>query len=153
MKITTLLHHIKQHGKKDEQPNGRGNTVTRLFMPDERYTVDFADDFRESGLEQFDTSQDAEYFGVWINRPNRYTLTYAEGDWTLVECPDFEHYKAEVEDCIRFYQPGRIATVIGNGLDGSGSVHVIEQDRSKFVADEPAPQIGLADVLNDVLSN
>jgi len=125
------------------ETNSRGNKIARMFLPDSRYSIDFADDFRPE-WEQFDTRQGAEYFGVWLNRTRLLTLTYCEGDWTLVECPDFEHYKAEVEDCIRCYEAGCIARCI----DANGNVVEIQQDRAAFIADEPAKQIGLGDVLS-----
>lgn len=127
--------------------NDRGNKVMRMFFPDSRYTIDFADDFRPE-WQQFDTRQDAEYFGVWLNRTQRLTMTYCEGDWTLVECPDDACYFAEVGDCIRYYEAGFVARCI----DANGNVVEVRQDREKFLSDTPEPQIGIGDVLAAVLS-
>ena len=74
--------------------NDLGNTVIRGFRSTERYRGDFDDDFRTEGWLQFDTDQDAWYFGVWVNPKTFRTFTYAEGDMTLVVCPDAEHYNA-----------------------------------------------------------
>lgn len=130
-KVQTMLDVIKR-GKIGEtrEVNERGNTVYRVFFPAERYLIDFAEDFTETGWEQFDTDQDAHYFGVWVNRRLRSTLTYAEGDWTLVECPDDAHYEAEIHDAIAFYGEGRIALVI----DSDGGATEYRQDRSAFLA-------------------
>jgi hypothetical protein len=116
---------------KDGERNERGNTIHRMFFPAERYVVDFASDFCD-GWEQFDTSQDAPYFGVWVNRRELLTLTYCEGDWSLVVCEDVQHYNAEVQDAIDFYEEGFIAKAI----DDDGKMTTYVQDRSKFLVDE-----------------
>ena len=72
------------------------------FCGGDRYRYDFDDKFRKE-WEQFDTHQDAWYFGVWVNIKERKTFTYAEGDRTLVECPTLESFKAELADAERFY--------------------------------------------------
>lgn len=108
--------------------NERGNGVYRMFCPAERYLVDFADDFNSEGWEQYDTDQDASYFGVWVNRTKFLTLTYAEGDWTLVRCPDAARYNAEIENANQFYGEGFILKAYG--ADGCTTV---VQDRSRFL--------------------
>jgi hypothetical protein len=96
--------------------NERGNTIYRdqdadrrlgantsgeiLGIPDSRYFYDFG---VLQSWQQFDTKQDASYFGVWVNIAERKTFTYCEGDRTLVECPDDDHLKAELDDMVRFY--------------------------------------------------
>ena len=108
--------------------NGRGNPIYRLFMPSERYLIDFADDFTAEGWEQFDTDQDANYFGVWVNPTTRQTLTYCEGDWSLVCCPDAASYNAEIQSCIDLYGEGFEFKTI----DASG-ITEYRQDRSHFL--------------------
>lgn len=125
-----IVERIRTHGTRDAELNERGNTITRHHRDDERYVVDFAPDFTAEGWEQFDTDQDAHYFGVWINHRQRLTLTYAEGDWTLVECPAADTYRAELDDCCRFYGEGKIATTI----DTDGTVTVFRQDRAAMIA-------------------
>lgn len=125
--IVTFIRN-RAEGDPPRTVNERGNTVHRLHMRDCRYTVDFADDFASEGWQQFDTDQDAAYFGVWVNRSKRLTLTYAEGDWTLVECPTEETYRAEIMDMIRFYGEGFIFKVIHE--NGAKSTYV--QDREKL---------------------
>lgn len=109
--------------------NQHGNEIRRAFLPSERYRIDFAEEFKAEGWEQFDTDQDAAYFGVWVNRSRLQTLTYAEGDWTLVTCPDWDHYAAEVGSAIEFYGEGFIAKV----LDDRGTKTTYCQDRSRFL--------------------
>jgi len=103
----------------DSFENDRGNTVKtcNLFMLD-RYFFDFKVCTEENGFEQFDTDQDASYFGVWVNREERCTVTYAEGDLSLVACASEESFKAEIADLERFYgKAPPMAVAIGR--DGS----------------------------------
>lgn len=128
MKHVHSLTNLMKKDKKGEQ-NERGNTIYRMFMPDERYMVDFADDFTEAGWLQFDTDQDAHYFGVWVNPSKLLTLNYCEGDWTLVECSDVQHYNAEIQDAIEFYGEGRICLVV----DADNNATEYRQERSGFL--------------------
>ncbi len=115
--------------------NERGNEFRCAFLPSERYRIDFADDFKAEGWEQFDTDQDAPYFGVWVNKTTMQTLTYAEGDWVLVTCPDWEHYRAEIEDACRFYGEGFEfkAFDIDRGPGVPNLVTTYRQDRQRFL--------------------
>ena len=85
----------------------QGNAVTRGFdFCADRLTYDFADagpGARAEGWNQFDTWQDASYFGVWVNPGALCTFTLCEGDTTLVECPSTEAYAAELERMRQFY--------------------------------------------------
>ena len=109
--------------------NKRGNEVIRSFIVNgERYRWDFDEDFNVQGWEQYDTSQDAWYFGVWINKKLLQIQTYAEGDLTLVKCPDIDHFNAEIADMNKFYEPGFIAKTIGN----DGQLTIYRQERQQF---------------------
>lgn len=119
-----------------------GCTVRRLFRDADRYLVDFDPDFKRDGWQQFDTEQDAHYFGVWLNPGSMVILTYCEGDWDLQACHDKERYLDAVQRLIDFYQPGKIATAIGP--DG---VVTYRQDRSEFLKMEDADPGSIADVL------
>ncbi len=123
-------------GKRDEQPNKRGNWIYRTYASTDRYTIDFAADFAAEGWEQFDTNQDAHYFGVWVNRSWRLVLTYAEGDWSLVDCLTDAAYFAEIRSVIDFYGEGFIAKTIDFPERPGDPAVVTEhrQDREKFLA-------------------
>lgn len=56
------------------------------------------------GWEPFPTWQDADYFCVFIHRELRMTVTYAEGDLTVVYCMTDEIFNAEILDAIKFYE-------------------------------------------------
>lgn len=66
----------------------------RYFYPVGRYEFDFKLCPAIQGWAQIDTSQDASYFGAWVNPMTLRVVTYAEGDvvdrrfdfdWELVE--------------------------------------------------------------------
>lgn len=133
MKIAKFIECFQTIGRLDERANLRGNEVRRMSVDTTRYVVDFASDFAAEGWEQFDTDQDADYFGVWVNRGKLLTLTYAEGDWDLVTCADAIHYNAELASMIAYYGEGSIATVFD--LDAK-SMTTLVQDRSKFLIQE-----------------
>jgi len=127
MRIETLLKNLQQQ-PAETKPNG--NTLHRLFWPTERYVVDFAEDYNDSGFPQFDTQQDAWYFGVWVH-PKRYmVLTYCEGDWCLAVCEGPAQYNIEIQNCINFYDEGFVGKTIDTE---TGETTIYRQDRSKFL--------------------
>lgn len=130
---------------RDVSTNEHGNTVVRRHRSTERYLFDFDDDFRAAGWKQFDTDQDAWYFGVWVNPKTFRTLSYAEGDVTLVVCQDAEHYNAEVKGMCDFYGEGfemiacnieaAQAILLKSSQGPEAEATVYRQDRSKFFAE------------------
>lgn len=121
-------------GCKQER-NARFNTIQRTHANTDRYIVDIAEERCAEGWMQFDTDQDAPYFGQWVNPKTRQTLCYAEGDWSLVTCADDEHYNAEILDACEFYDEGFefIAIDISTGTRTE-----YRQDRKKFLIKEAA---------------
>lgn len=108
--------------------NDRGNSVYRGFdgsAERSRYVYDV----ELSDWAQYDTEQDAHYFGVWVNKKDMMILTYAEGDVTLVTCPDIQAYNAEIEYMNSFYGEGFIC----KAYDLSGESTVCRQDRKDFL--------------------
>ena len=104
---------------KGESINDRDNIIHRFWRSDERYKFDFDLCTKARGWLQYDTDQDAWYFGVWVNIDQMQTLTYAEGDITLVTCLTLEYFKAELDDAEQFYgAPPPMAIAI----DGDGKV-------------------------------
>jgi hypothetical protein len=114
------------------ETNSRGNQVERSFLPTERYRWDFDEKLTAAGWEQYDTDQDAWYFGVWLNKKTLQIRTYAEGDITLTTCPDAEHFNAEIKAMNEFYGEGFIAKTI----DENGQMTVYRQDRNQFFIKE-----------------
>lgn len=118
---------IKGFRKGGDHVNERGNAIERYFTPDgDRYHYDFMDGFLNE-WDQYDTQQDAWYFGVWINNSTRQVLSYAEGDVTLVTCPTEESYRAEIAMMNEFYgKPPPYAVAIDVE---SGEVTEFRQER------------------------
>lgn len=55
--------------------------VENSFRPDaDRYQFDFGECSYAQGFCQIDTTQDASYYGNWINLTSRKAVVYAEGD-------------------------------------------------------------------------
>ena len=116
---------------KTETPwtNKRGNQVYSGFIGSrDRLEFDFGSCSAENGWKQFDTDQDAWYFGVWVNIEKRMTVTYAEGDLTVVVCPSLETFRAELEDAEKFYGSPPPAFIV---IDGDGKVTQIYDERPK----------------------
>ena len=117
--------------------NERGNTVLREFAPGDRYLYDFKLCTPAKGWMQYDTDQDAWYFGVWVNKGKREILTYAEGDLSLVTCPSVESFNAEIAHMNAFYGEGRECAVIDAE---SGDMTEVRQDRARFsISPEETP--------------
>lgn len=98
--------------------NERGNVVLNLgFRDTGRYVFDFDICKPEEGWEQYDTCQDASYFGVWVQSSVRWILTYAEGDLSLVQCATQESFQAELKSMADFYgePPAAIVAVAPDG--------------------------------------
>jgi hypothetical protein len=127
--ISSLLARLQQ---QPAEINRQGNRLFRLFWSTERYVVDFASDYQALGWQQFDTELDAWYFGVWVNPTTYQTLTYAEGDWTLVTCDGPAGYTREIRAAISFYGEGFVAKAI----DRDGTLTVYQQDRKTFLLPE-----------------
>ena len=82
-----------------------GATEWEAFDDSERYEVDFASD--RKNWDQFDTDQDAPYFGVWVNPTELQILQYAEGDWYFIQCQSYEQYNRETDYLTEEYGAGR----------------------------------------------
>jgi hypothetical protein len=84
--------------------NERGNRVERSFhLNRERYHYEFKACRPRDGWHQYDTSQDTWDFGVWVHPGKRQIVTFAEGDETVVTCPDDARLKAELDSMAVFY--------------------------------------------------
>ena len=82
------------------ETNKNGCVIERSFnCYRERYYYDS----KLKGFEQYDTDQDAPYFGVWINHTTLETVTFAEGDTTKVRAPNKSAFDAELSDMDEFY--------------------------------------------------
>ena len=110
------------------QPDARESAhgvIRDAFRPSERYVIDFGGPL-QAGWEQWDTDQDAWYFGVWVCVSTREVLTYAEGDWSLMTCPTAEAFRAELARMAEFYGPTP-AHIVVIDQDGNATGYVSER--------------------------
>lgn len=76
------------------------NIERSFHMNRDRYYYDFG---QCKTWKQYDTDEDAWYFGVWVNPDTFQILTFAEGDETLTTCSDEASYHAELSRMSDFY--------------------------------------------------
>ena len=72
--------------------------IKNSFAPGDRYYYDFKKCLPSNGWCQFDTSQDASYFGNWINPLTYELLSYCEGDVTHTTCGTAEDFVRVVRE-------------------------------------------------------
>lgn len=89
-------------GRIPVETNEHGSRIDRGFHSADRYYYD-ARLTSADGWEQYDTDQDAWYFGVWVNTTKLETFTYAEGDTRHLIAPSVEVFRAELADLYEFY--------------------------------------------------
>ena len=87
----------------DKRINEHGNEVIDEFCPGNRYKYDFHICTSEKGWIQYDTNQDAHYFGIWVNPERKEVFIYCEGDTSLVICKNEQTYKEELAGMAKFY--------------------------------------------------
>ena len=58
---------------------------------------------QQRGFDQYDTDQDAWYFGVWVNLETRQIFTYAERDRVLQNFHTQEAFVAELQRMAKLY--------------------------------------------------
>jgi len=144
MKAKIAAHSELSKPVRDVHVNQQGNTVVHRHRSADRYLFDFDDDFHAAGWLQFDTDQDASYYGVWVNPKLLRTLSYCEGDVYLVVCADAEHYNAEIKAACEFHGEGfemiacdmdafQSIMLDGGRHVSSSNTTVYRQDRSKFL--------------------
>jgi hypothetical protein len=67
-------------------------TQEQHFLFRERYYYDFNQCTPSKGWAQFDSQQDASYYGTWVNPSTCQILRFAEGDETLETYDDQEEF-------------------------------------------------------------
>lgn len=103
----------------DAEPRGEGGTVVRAFVGDRgRYDFDLKLCPASEGWRQYDTEQDAWYFGVWYHPDARIVVTYAEGDLSVEEYTTNEAWTAQLASMAQFYGPPPPAFI---GIDANGA--------------------------------
>ena len=94
--------------------NERGNQVSNGFVSGDRYPFDF--NFCKDWL-QYDTDQDACYFGIWVSKDKLRIITFTEGDLTIIRCKNIQSFNAEIGSMNKFYDEGfEFKTINSTGI-------------------------------------
>ena len=94
-----------------------GNMLEQIFISSERYAFDFAKGMRDKGWRQYDTNQDAWYYGIWYNPQTLQTLSYTEGDIYLISCGVWSYFKDEMMGMDEFHgSAAPPCAVAGSGI-------------------------------------
>lgn len=94
----------------------------RDFLPEgDRYLFDFRICTAAKGWAQFDTRQDAAYYGNWINPTSLELMSYAEGDVTRHTCESPAEFVAQVRSLAAWHlendgKPARIDDMMNEGI-------------------------------------
>ncbi len=102
--MRTMTGFIELALKEAPRMNEYGNSIHHIFLMDcDRYHFDFEECSSSKGFKQYDTEQDAWYFGVWVCIEKRMTVVYAEGDLYVTTCPTPESFRQELSGMERAY--------------------------------------------------
>ena len=89
---------------RETKTDAHGNQVEHsFFLERERYHYDLL----RGDWQQWDTDQDAPYFGVWVNPEALQIICFAEGDEYRTTCPTREAFIAAIERLEQFHGTAR----------------------------------------------
>ncbi len=118
--------------KFDITEGGTRKHYYHVAMSD-RYVFDFGHCGGNSDWYQYDTKEDASYFGNWVNPVTLETVSYAEGDVCLTRCASPEDYAREIGEMDNFFTGMGYGMSRGTGLDD----HDYRHHRKLFRLCEP----------------
>lgn len=78
-------------------------TTTDFIHDATRYQFDA--NLLPEGFRQWDTEQDASYFGVWVHPERMVIITFAEGDFIRQEADNRDEFRAELARMVEVYGP------------------------------------------------
>jgi hypothetical protein len=84
--------------------NRQGNWLTRDNWHQRDTSYYFKKLVIEGNFEVYSTSQDAPYFGVYVDFDNYVIITFAEGDEHTVYCLNQEQFHKELHAMDKFYK-------------------------------------------------
>jgi len=106
---------LGQEGVFKPELNSRGCVIKRSSHPQRgRYYYDHKLLGQKNGWCQYDTDEDAGYFGVWVNVLKMEVITYCEGDVSHVLAQNSKLFKAELRSLVDYYNPSAFATTFDN---------------------------------------
>lgn len=80
--------------------------VTDFLLHTDRYRFDLGACKVDNGYAQFDTSQDASYYGNWVNPFSFKLVCYCEGDLTVQICDDQDEFVSKVRGMVEWNGEG-----------------------------------------------
>ena len=86
------------------------------WQSSDRYCFDFSKEYK-NGWRQYDTDQDAHYFGVWYNPETMQTLCYCEGDISLRTYDIWDEFIAQMKELDKFHGGRPPSAIVGDGID------------------------------------
>ena len=89
----------------------------REYVGGNRYPFDFKLCSGEKGWAQFDTTQDASYFGTWTHPVELKTVSFTEGDLCVETWDSEAEYVQALRETVAFYQKDGSFKGIDPGLD------------------------------------
>lgn len=102
--MATALRSTTPSGRTRTSETTAPATITRGHHPHaDRYTFDHA--LPPRGWQQWDTKDDASYFGIWVHPTKLKIFTFAEGDTTLQEFTTSDAYETELQRMSEHYGP------------------------------------------------
>jgi hypothetical protein len=88
-----------------------------------RYPYDFKLCTAKKGWAQFDTKQDASYYGNWVNPTSMELVSYCEGDSTYTKCESEAEFAATLLEMINWHKEREYFI----GIDGMCRSEIIER--------------------------
>ena len=109
----------------------------RIFCNGNRYQFDFNLCSIANGYAQLDTTQDASYFGTWINPFIFRIINFCEGDVTIFNMKDSKELKKELENLEKWnYYNGHSFKGIDPGFNEKLLKRFIELDLTEYLHSE-----------------
>ena len=78
--------------------------IKKSFANCDRFIFDFNYCHFKKGYAQLDTTEDAHYFGNWVNFKSLELITYCEGDITINKCDDVDEFKKQLFKVVTWYK-------------------------------------------------
>jgi tRNA G10 N-methylase Trm11 len=79
----------------------------KTFCNSDRYTFDFNMCSYKKGFAQIETTEDASYFGNWINFKSLELVTYCEGDLTIIKCENVKEFKEQLLKTVSWFKKNK----------------------------------------------
>ena len=79
----------------------------KTFCNSNRYIFDNDICNFKKGFAQIDTTDDASYFGNWVNFKSLELISYCEGDLTIIKCENIEEFKKQLSKVVNWHKKNK----------------------------------------------